>query len=110
MKGFVIQFRAVPVMLSLATLAMAETPHRVLEQQFEQTVRPFVVKYCAGCHSGKTPAAQLDLKSYTSMDIVTADFAHWTLLMERLSAKDMPPAPLPAPPADARQSVIAWIQ
>src|SRR5437763_15844874 len=104
------QFRAVSVLLAIVGLPAAGAQSPVLEQQFEQTVRPFVMTYCAGCHSGQTAAAQFDLKSYTSVDMVTADFPHWTLLMERLMAKDMPPKPLPAPPAEASQQVIAWVQ
>ena len=81
-----------------------------LDRQFDQTIRPFVAKYCAGCHSGRTPAAQFDLKSYTTMDMVTDDFPRWTLVMERLTAKEMPPKPVPPPPEEARQQVIHWIQ
>src|SRR5207302_2915410 len=104
------QFRAVSVLLAIAGLPAAGAQSPVLEQQFEHTVRPFVMKYCAGCHSGQTAAGQFDLKSYTSTDMVTADFPHWALLMERLVAKDMPPKPLPPPPAEAIQQVIAWTQ
>ncbi len=42
----------------------AEVVKPVLERGFTQTVRPFVNQYCVGCHSGTTPAAQLDLKSF----------------------------------------------
>lgn len=103
------QLRAVSVMLAIAAAPAGAAPP-ALQRQFEQTVRPFVMKYCAGCHSGRTPAAQFDLKSYTSMDMVTSDFPRWTLLMERLTAKEMPPKPIPPPPAEASQQVIAWIQ
>ena len=82
----------------------------VIEQQFHETVKPFVAKYCFGCHSGKTPAAQFDLKSYTSAEMVTEDFPRWALMMDRLSAKEMPPKPLPPPPAEAVEQVIAWIR
>ncbi len=102
------QFRVVSVLLAFTAVAGAGNPG--LEQQFEQTVRPFVIKYCVGCHSGTMPAAQFDLKSYTSVDTVTADFPRWTLLMERLKAKEMPPKPVPSPPAEASQQVIAWVQ
>ncbi len=102
--------RAVLFLLAIAAVRAAGASHPTLDQQFDKTVRPFITKYCAGCHSGNTPAAQFDLKSYTSIETVTADFAHWSLLMERLSAKDMPPKPVPAPPAEASQQVIAWIQ
>ncbi|MGH9613666.1 MAG: DUF1592 domain-containing protein [Bryobacteraceae bacterium] len=105
----VMKLRAVSFMLAIAaTPAVAATP--VLQQRFEQTVRPFITKYCVGCHSGQMPAAQFDLKSYTSMDMVTADFPRWTLLMERLTAKEMPPKPMPRPPEVESQQVIAWIQ
>jgi hypothetical protein len=80
-----------------------------LDRQFEQTIKPFVTKYCTGCHSGTSAAAQFDLKSYTSVEQVTRDFPRWALVGERLTAKDMPPKAVPAPPADARQAVIDWI-
>jgi hypothetical protein len=80
-----------------------------LERQFDQTVRPFVAKYCAGCHSGPSAAAQLDLKSFTSVETVRQDYRHWALVMERLKAKEMPPKPVPPPPAAVTNDVIAWI-
>src|SRR5580704_14153755 len=101
--------RALPVFLTLAAIpATAATP--VLDRQFEQTVRPFVTKYCIGCHSGQTPAAQFEIKAYTTMDMVTRDFPRWSLVMQRLTAKEMPPKPVPSPPDEARQHVIDWIQ
>src|SRR4051812_32743310 len=81
-----------------------------LDVQFEQTVKPFVAKYCVGCHSGKAPAAQFDLKSYGDLSTVTAEYPRWALVMERLAAKTMPPKPVPAPPAADTQRVIDWIQ
>lgn len=97
-------------MLAVAALPAAGVTPSVLDEQFEHTVRPFVTKYCAGCHSGQMPAAQFNLKSYTSVDMVTADLPRWTLLMDRLTAKEMPPRPMPAPPAEASEQVISWIQ
>src|ERR1700733_8095362 len=98
----VMQFRAVAVMLAVAASPVVAAPP-MLEQQFDQTVRPFVTKYCVGCHGGSMPAAQFDLKSYTSLDMVTADFPRWSLVMDRLTAKEMPPKPMPPPPEEATQ-------
>jgi len=103
---FVMQLPAVSLLFVIAV--KGATPS--LDTQFQQTVRPFVSKYCTGCHSGSMAAAQFDLKSYTSADMVAADFARWALLSERLSAKEMPPKPMPAPPAAEAQQVIAWVQ
>jgi Protein of unknown function (DUF1592)/Protein of unknown function (DUF1588)/Protein of unknown function (DUF1587)/Protein of unknown function (DUF1585)/Protein of unknown function (DUF1595) len=105
-------FRTLLLSLSLtaATMAHAATPAPPpIDQQFEQTVKPFVGKYCVACHSGKMAPAQFDLKSYTSVDMVTDDFSRWALLAERLKAKEMPPKPMPPPPAAEAQQVIDWV-
>jgi hypothetical protein len=85
-------------------------PHSGLDQQLDQVVRPYVLKYCTGCHSGKTPAAQFDLKSYDSLDSVTREYPRWALVAERLTAKTMPPAPVPAPPEQETRRILDWIQ
>ena len=108
--SFVIQLRAVSVLLAIVLPGAAGAATSVLDVQFEQTVRPFVIQYCVGCHSGKAPAAQFDLKSYTTVDMVTADYPRWALVMERLAAKEMPPKPVAPPPVEASRQVIAWIQ
>jgi Protein of unknown function (DUF1592)/Protein of unknown function (DUF1588)/Protein of unknown function (DUF1587)/Protein of unknown function (DUF1585)/Protein of unknown function (DUF1595) len=107
------KFRTLLVSLSLAAAPMVDAatpaPSPSINQQFDQTVRPFVGKYCVTCHSGKTAPAQFDLKSYTSVDMVTDDFARWALLAERLKAQEMPPKPMPSPPAAEAQQVIDWV-
>src|SRR5207248_3408587 len=45
----------------------AEITNSDLERRFTQTVRPFLTSYCVGCHSGASAAAQLDLRSYSTM-------------------------------------------
>src|SRR4030095_9664775 len=65
-----------------------------LARTFSQTVRPFVTSYCAGCHSGPTPAAGFDLQRYTTMESVVDDFGHWALVLRKLTAKEMPPRPM----------------
>jgi len=80
-----------------------------LERQFSQTVRPFVTTYCTGCHSGATPAGNFDLQKFSTMASVVNDYTHWALVVDKLSAKAMPPKPMKQPPDDARQQVIDWI-
>ncbi|MDR3700311.1 MAG: DUF1592 domain-containing protein [Candidatus Sulfopaludibacter sp.] len=95
-------------MISLIPAVHAAAPD--LDRQFAQTVRPTLAKYCIGCHSGSSPAAQLDLKSYSSLDAVIRDFARWGQVMDKLTAKQMPPAIAPQPPDATRQEVIDWIK
>jgi len=109
MMSFVMPLRALPILLAIGAIpAAGVTP--ALDRQFEQTVRPFVTKYCTGCHSGQMPAAQFDLKAYTTMEMVTRDYPRWAHVLERLTAKEMPPKPVPPPPPDASQHVIDWIR
>jgi len=94
------------VCVAMPALA-AETP--ALDKQFHDTVQPFVGKYCAGCHSGKTPAGGLDFKTFNSLDEVTAEFARWSLAADRLTAKEMPPKPMAPPPQELADQIVAWV-
>src|ERR1700678_213669 len=107
------KFRTLLLSLSLTAVPVADAaspaPTPLIDQQFEQTVKPFVGKYCVACHSGKMAPAQFDLKSYTSVDMVADDFGRWALLADRLKNKEMPPKPIPAPPAAEAQQIIDWV-
>jgi Protein of unknown function (DUF1592)/Protein of unknown function (DUF1588)/Protein of unknown function (DUF1587)/Protein of unknown function (DUF1585)/Protein of unknown function (DUF1595) len=110
--------RSVTAIAPLLMLASAATPllraaevtNPALEREFSQTVRPFLTRYCIGCHGGDTPAAQFDLRPYSTMSAVVRDYPRWAQVQERLAAKEMPPKPVPQPPADLRQEVIEWVQ
>lgn len=86
-----------------------QSPETDLARRFNQTVRPFVISYCTGCHSGPLPAASFDLQRYTTLESVIDDFSHWALVLRKLMAKEMPPTEMKQPPEELRQQVIAWI-
>ncbi len=109
--------RPVKILLRLATgllaitaIPVAEPANTVLDQQFNQVVRPFVAQYCVACHSGQTPAAQFDLSSYTSTDMVVRDHPRWALVIDKLTSRQMPPAGMPAPSDEARQKIVDWVK
>ena len=82
-----------------------------LEQQFTGTIRPFMQTYCVSCHGKEKPQAQLDLTSYANMSAVARDISHWSLVMEKLDAKQMPPPGVGKQPSVAqRNAVIAWVR
>jgi hypothetical protein len=93
---------------AVATPALAAEPVD-LQKQFHDTVQPFAAKYCAGCHSGKTPAAQFDIKSYDTLEKVKAEFPRWALVSERLHAKEMPPKPMKAPPQEEMDKIMSFV-
>jgi hypothetical protein len=97
-------------LLALGAAAIAvQAADTGLDRQFAETVRPFVAKYCAGCHSGSSPAGQLDLRGYSSYADVVRDYQRWDTVRQRLAAGTMPPKPVPPPPDAARQAVVGWI-
>src|SRR3954464_6437371 len=102
MKRFVVLLLA-----CVSTSAFADSP--VLQKQFDDTVKPFVGKYCVGCHSGAQPTAQFDLKSYTALEQVKEDFPRWSLLADRLTAHEMPPKAMPQPPQALIDQVVAFV-
>src|SRR5471030_2734757 len=96
--------------IALPWAGAADAANSDLENRFARTVRPSLASYCAGCHGGATPAAQFDLQSYTKMAAVIRDYPRWSLVLEKLTARQMPPKQALQPPADARQQVIDWVQ
>src|SRR5712692_407480 len=81
-----------------------------VERGFTQTVQPFLNTYCTSCHGGAKPAAQLDLRQYSTTESVVQDFSRWNRVLARLTAREMPPRQMNQPPDQARQQVINWIQ
>src|SRR5205807_5954190 len=88
----------------------AQTAGADLERKFTATVRPFLNSYCVGCHSGVSPASQLELKQYTTIASVARDYTRWNLVIDKLTAGAMPPKVAPQPSAEARQQVIDWVR
>ncbi len=110
MRGTIFIVIARLALLSAAFTLLHADNNSDLEHRFAQTVRPFLATYCVGCHGGASPAAQLDLKSYSSVNLVLRDFGRWNLVLDKLSAGQMPPKPVPPPPVEARQAVIDWVR
>jgi hypothetical protein len=75
-----------------------------------QSVRPLIAKYCVGCHSGANPAAQFDLKPYDTVHSVLRDLPRWSLVLDRLNAREMPPKEAPQPTAESRRQIISFLE
>ena len=61
----------------------------------------FLQKNCAACHSSSSPAARLDLTKLSYEPANPDNFAIWVKVHDRVSAGEMPPAPMPRPPAES---------
>src|SRR5262245_18046862 len=104
--------RAITRLILLGSIAVPCVPatQSDLERKFDQTVRPFLTAYCTGCHGGASPAAQFDLRPYSTMTAVVRDYGHWMAVLDKLTAGQMPPKPAKQPPVAARKEVVSWIE
>jgi hypothetical protein len=91
---------------------MTAAPPQVTDvaREFARTVQPFLETYCASCHSGAKPAAQLDVQQFATVESVVQDFPRWNRLQAKLKDREMPPRAMKQPPDALRQQVIDWIQ
>ena len=83
-------------LLSLTVLHSSNSQHRAAkgdpDREFDSTVRPFLAAYCTGCHSGSKAMAQLDLQRFTTVASIVEDHPHWSTVLQKLSAGQMPPS------------------
>ena len=77
---------------------------------FEESVLPYMNRYCLDCHSGDKPKAKFDVSPYRQKTDVLADFGHWELILDMLQNKEMPPEDEELQPTEhERKQVIEWI-
>ncbi len=103
-----------PVLLFFAVVLLSATNAAAqgdveLERRFATTVRPFLASYCTSCHGGAKPQASLDLGMYSTLESVVRDHGRWTLVLEKLAAKAMPPSAAKQPSDGERQRVVDWM-
>src|SRR5918996_2645043 len=109
-KALTVFFVLVVMFTAGSSQQLAQRGQPNLDRQYTEIVRPFTVKYCISCHGEKGIAAQFDLRPYTTMAAVVKDHEHWALVLDKLTAGEMPPQASAAQPTpEERQAVIAWV-
>ncbi|HKB01510.1 MAG TPA: DUF1587 domain-containing protein, partial [Gemmataceae bacterium] len=98
------------------TLALAASSARAADRdggasarQYDEQVRPFLVKHCQECHAGEKPKGDFRL------DRLTADFdapamrERWTTVLKRVQAGEMPPKGKPRPAEKDVRVLTEWV-
>jgi hypothetical protein len=81
------------------------------DRNFVRMVKPFLAQYCADCHGGRKPEADLDLTKVAGLAAVTKDHAQWAVVLEKLETREMPSEKAKKFPSDdERSAVIDWIR
>src|SRR5262245_49763791 len=100
--------------LTLAVIWGFQVLHAANAPEFTRDVKPILERSCAGCHSGTSAQASLDVRSSSSLlkggvsgAAIVAGSAERSLLYRRVSTGQMPPA---SPLAKEDVSILrAWI-
>jgi len=72
------------------------------QDEFVQTVKPFLAKNCAGCHNDQTKLANLSLTNPAA--------TVWPKVLDKLSSGRMPPLGSPQPSKAELAPVTAWLE
>ena len=54
-------------------LVASAAPPKSLDVEFQETIRPFLGRYCTACHGKEEPKAKLSLSEWESRRAVAAD-------------------------------------
>src|SRR6202035_3558262 len=80
---------------------------------FDKHISPVLMKYCAGCHGGKTPSADLRLNFANEKEartIATTERDFWSRVVTEVSTKQMPPPGVRIRPTDEERALLLkWI-
>jgi mono/diheme cytochrome c family protein len=110
LRGAILATAAVAGLAGSRAARAEEANPAVLEQQFADTVRPFLGTHCVSCHGKEKPKAELDLTQYGSLDAVIRDDQRWAQVLEKVAADEMPPEKTKRRPAESeRKAIVGWI-
>ncbi len=76
---------------------------------FDDQFRPLLACHCVECHRGDKPKGNLRLDNLTLDLADAATRQHWTAVVERLRAGEMPPKEKPRPPEKEVQALTEWL-
>ena len=76
---------------------------------FDDQFRPLLVRYCITCHIGDKPKGKFRLDRLTTDFADAGTRAHWTAVIERIEAGEMPPKGKPSPPGAEVAALTGWL-
>jgi hypothetical protein len=95
--------------LLLAQADKNSNPDLASKKAFDETVSPFLSKYCADCHGENGNEADVDLSSI-SFDLASGrDMELWNTILRQLHLEEMPPTESAQPERHERDAVMLWI-
>lgn len=78
-------------------------------KEFNDQVRPFLVRHCLVCHGAEKPKGDLRLDRLSSDSSDETNRAAWLKVLKRVTAGEMPPKAKPRPTQAEIDTLVKWI-
>lgn len=79
------------------------------EAEYQQSIRPFLQKYCYDCHGTEKQKADLSLERFNQEASLHPERQIWEEVLRRLRNREMPPESRPQPEDAERDRVATWL-
>ena len=93
------------LLLTIVSTAAADD----LNQQFKDTMRPLLAKYCTECHSDDYAEGDVNFESFATAAEVRDHRDQWLKVEGQLQANSMPPDDAEQPTKEERALLLEWI-
>ncbi len=77
---------------------------------FEASVAPYLKKNCAMCHNTRRQEGGVNLLQFKTAADLVAQRSVLETVLHKIETGEMPPAPLPKPPAIQSKQVVQWLE
>ncbi|MEO6727268.1 MAG: DUF1592 domain-containing protein [Blastocatellia bacterium] len=77
---------------------------------FEQTIQPFLVANCYGCHDAQMKSGGLNLEAFQTAASVIQNREKWEDVLLKIRTGEMPPKGMPHPKEADLKTVIQWLE
>ncbi len=86
-----------------------EATFQHLEQQFRDEFSPLLRQYCYSCHSDDRIEAEIDFKTFSSLDDLRRDVQVWQRTRTMLDSEQMPPIESRQPSENQLAKMRSWV-
>ena len=100
----------IPVVAWLTVSAPSQSPEQAREQAFQTQVKPFVVKYCQGCHNSKVKTAGIAVDVFANARDLVEHGGDWEQIVRKVRTGEMPPKGLPRANAADTGAFVSWVE
>ena len=101
----------VPALAAGVAAPAPQARESVTTEAFDSIVRPYLSRYCYGCHNASKLKGDLNLKTYDGLTSVFEDTNLWDKVLQKVRSGEMPPDEEGEPRPDAARTaaLVAWL-